>query len=330
MSIQRRASLADAFGACALERRVRSITAGRSSALLPRLIGRDDSSPTSRRLDLMGTFSGSWSEPPADSAAEASASFEGWGRVEGGGPFGISGQLAAVDVQLSGHAVRGTVTLSNARGTLTLAVRKAQPGFATGPGQAAYSYVVHKATGKHGGRSDSGVLEITTLPTNGDTRPSAFQISIRSNQVPESLDADFALSGSVTGAIVEYDLPNQDGSSDRVVLAGAGRLGSHGRVTLTGSVTLPADTSAPALGRLVLVNSRGTVSLSLAERDDHDPPDATTTRWFDFRVNDATGSYRGVSASGILHLDVISLVGRDGSSSSDARFRLSFLTPQAD
>jgi hypothetical protein len=249
---------------------------------------------------LSGQGEGTFSTPAIQSGAGTDYSISGEGQFAALGQVVLHGGVHSVGFIQHGHAA-GILTLTNSRGSLTLALRGPdQPGFSALPEQ--FSYIVTNGTGAYAHLSDQGTLALVlatqpAVPDGTHGPHGAFALVA----VPPS-SSGAALDGALSGHLIANRRFPDGGASYR--LTGAGRLAGAGPVSLTGSLQgVGFIVSGHATGELTLADAHGSLTLELrgpSQRGFSPLPDQ-----FSFQVTAATGAYAHVPAGGTLttHLD---------------------------
>jgi hypothetical protein len=115
-----------------------------------------------KELAVHGDFHGTYTIHVQIPDTGASYSFPGKGQVKHFGRMSITGDLQSTGFIFQGHA-GGTLTLSSARGTLTLSLTgPPQGGFSDLPNQ--FTYTVSGGTGRFAHVKDTGTVTLNRIP----------------------------------------------------------------------------------------------------------------------------------------------------------------------
>jgi hypothetical protein len=115
-----------------------------------------------RMLVISGSAHGHYDESSVVPDAGKTVTFSGAGRVGGLGQVQFTGHFGTPGFITSGHAT-GTLVLSNARGTVTLALEgPTQPGFSAPP--STFAYTIVRGTGAYAARHGHGTLTMSLVP----------------------------------------------------------------------------------------------------------------------------------------------------------------------
>jgi hypothetical protein len=113
---------------------------------------------STQEVNLAGTLHGTFRKPLGTPDVGAQYNLAGSGRIAHFGPATVAGSLREVGFIAQGHST-GTLTLANAKGSLTLSLTGAtQGGFSRLP--TSYSFVVTGGTGAYSKDVDSGHLTL--------------------------------------------------------------------------------------------------------------------------------------------------------------------------
>ncbi len=132
--------------------------------------------PNALRHALSGQVLGTYSVASPTASVGSVYTLTGSGSFGRLGQVSVSGTVTGVGNVLQGRA-RGTLTLSNANGTVTLdLLGPAQKGSAALP--QSFQYRIVSATGQYAALRDRGMIQLNLQPTPGAPSTGGFTLSI--------------------------------------------------------------------------------------------------------------------------------------------------------
>lgn len=245
-------------------------------------------SPTHATQHIFGTIQGNYAVlDPIGVDAGIGAGFWGSGRLDFLGSVQLTGSLHGTGDIARGQA-NGEITLTNARGSVTLELVGSEQGmFAPLPQEFHFSVV--SATGAYQGLQMTGSVDLAQHPDG------SFKMTFESVKFHDAK----ALAGKGHGDFTVGNPQPDVGTLYR--LNGSASVGLLGQVTISGSVqTTGFIHVGHATGELTLTNGQGTVTLRLTGPEQ--PGFASLPEHFHFSVVGATGAYKGLKVTGEIDL----------------------------
>jgi hypothetical protein len=239
---------------------------------------------------LTGRAQGTFSTDLVVSGAGNDYHLKGQGRFLGLDATNISGNVHSVGFIVHGHA-GGEITLSNARGSLTLDLTGLdQSAFSPMPTQ--FDFSVAGGTGAYARMHGQGTLSLLLAadPAPGSAEGS-FALVVGYHRPAAALDG--ALSGKAAPAPVPFD------TGGYWTLAGQGALAGEGDVSVSGWLRSTGFVEhGHATGRLVLDGPHGSAVLDVW--GPRQPGFAPLPGQFQFIVRSSTGDLADLHARGII------------------------------